>query len=234
MNSLRKTRTELAKTQSLAGLAEMAAGAAHELNNPLAVILGRTQLLLASESDETKKQMLLQIQGRTAEISEIITDLMAFARPKQPEKRSITLAELLQKAADQAEKISGLNSLESELSGDGLIDTVYVDIDQIVQSFSYIITNALQSYKGDNGPIWVECRSAKETVSVSVRDQGCGMDPDTLAKATDPFFSYRPAGRRRGMGLANAQRLLKLNGGSLRLDSQPDKGTTITVTLPKV
>lgn len=234
MNSLRKTRTELAKTQSLAGLAEMAAGAAHELNNPLAVISGRAQLLLASEEDETKKQMLLQIQGRTAEISEIISDLMAFARPKDPDKRSTTLADLLQKAADLTKKTSGLESLEAELSGAGLLDTVYVDINQVVQSLAYILTNALQSYKGDNGPIWIDVQTAKDTVTITVRDQGCGMDADTLARATDPFFSSRPAGRRRGMGLANAQRLLKLNGGSLKLDSQPEKGTTVTVTLPKV
>lgn len=234
MNSLRRTRTELAKTQSLAGLAEMAAGAAHELNNPLAVISGRVQLLLASEEDETKKQMLLQIQGRTAEISEIISDLMSFARPKEPEKRSITLAELLNKAAELVKKTNGLNALEAELSGDGLLDTVYVDISQVTQSIAYVVTNALQSYKGDNGPIWVECRSAKETVDVVIGDKGSGMDAETLAKATEPFFSFKPAGRRRGMGLANAQRLLRLNGGSLKLDSIPGQGTTVTVTLPKI
>jgi putative nucleotidyltransferase with HDIG domain len=234
MNSLRQTRTELAKTQSLAGLAEMAAGAAHELNNPLAVISGRAQLLLAAEEDETKKQMLLQIQGRTAEISEIISDLMSFARPKEPEKRSIGVRELLHKAIDLTQKTNALNSIELELSGEGLNDSVYVDIHQISQSLSYILTNALQSYKGDNGPVWIDGQSTEQFVNLALRDQGCGMDPETLAKAAEPFFSYRPAGRRRGMGLANAQRLLKLNGGSLKLDSIPGTGTTVTVTLPKV
>jgi signal transduction histidine kinase len=234
MNSLRRTRTELARTQSLAGLAELAAGAAHELNNPLAVISGRVQLLLDCEQDETKKQMLLQIQGRTAEISEIISNLMDFARPKEPDRRSITLAELLKKAADTTKQINGLSSLEADLSGDGLLDSVYVDISQVTQSLSHILTNAIQSYKGDNGPLWVECRSSKDSVDVVIRDKGCGMDPETLAKAAEPFFSFKPAGRRRGMGLANSQRLLKLNGGSLKLDSSPGQGTTVTVTLPKV
>jgi putative nucleotidyltransferase with HDIG domain len=234
MNSLRQTRTELAKTQSLAGLAEMAAGAAHELNNPLAVISGRAQLMLAAEEDETKKQMLLQIQGRTAEISEIISDLMSFARPKEPEKRSISVRELLDKAINLTKKTHGLNSIEIELSGEGLNDSVYIDIHQISQSLSYILTNALQSYKGDSGPVWIDGQSTEQFVNLALRDQGCGMDPETLAKAVEPFFSSRPAGRRRGMGLANAQRLLKLNGGSLKLDSISGTGTTVTVTLPKV
>jgi len=234
MNSLRRTRTELAKTQSLAGLAEMAAGAAHELNNPLAVISGRAQLLLASEEDESKKQMLLQIQGRTAEISEIITDLMSFARPRPPEKRSATVRELIDRAIDLTQKTNGLGAMETELSGDGLSDTVLVDVHQVTQSLACIMTNALQSYKGENGPVWIDCQQGTDTVAVALRDEGCGMDAETLAKAPEPFFSYRPAGRRRGMGLANAQRLLKLNGASLKLESVPDQGTTVTVTLPRI
>ncbi|MCE5184914.1 MAG: HDOD domain-containing protein [Planctomycetaceae bacterium] len=234
MNSLRQTRTELARNQSLAGLAEMAAGAAHELNNPLAVISGRVQLLLASEEDETKKQMLLRIQGRTAEIAEIISDLMNFARPKEPEKHSVTVKELLAKTLELTRKSNGLNSIEAELAGEGLSSTVLVDVQQVTQSLSYILTNALQSYKGENGPVWIECRPQEQTVAMAIRDQGCGMDANTLAKAAEPFYSFKPAGRRRGMGLANAQRLLKLNGGSLKLDSQPEKGTTVTITLPQV
>lgn len=234
MNSLRRTRTELAKTQTLAGLAEMAAGAAHELNNPLAVISGRVQLLLASEEDENKKQMLLQIQGRTAEISEMISDLMSFARPKEPDKRPVTPTELLQKSAELTKQNNGLESFELEFTGDGLQDTVYVDISQVAQSLTYILTNALQSYPGGSGPVRAECRSGQESVSVAIVDQGCGMDAETAAKATEPFFSYKPAGRRRGMGLANAQRLLKLNGGSLKIDSTVGEGTTVTITLPKV
>jgi putative nucleotidyltransferase with HDIG domain len=234
MNSLRRTRTELAKTQSLAGLAEMAAGAAHELNNPLAVISGRAQLLLASEEDETKKQMLRQIQERTEEISEIITDLMNFARPKPPEKRTATIRELIDKAIDLTQKTNALGTMETELSGDGLSATILVDVHQVTQSLSCIMTNALQAYKGENGPVWIDCRQGTDTVSLTIRDEGCGMDAETLARATEPFFSSRPAGRRRGMGLANAHRLLRLNNAALKLDSTPDKGTDVTVTLPRI
>ena len=235
MSTLRQTRTELAKTQSLAGLAEMAAGAAHELNNPLAVISGRAQLLLAEEQDDNKKQMLHQIQQRTEEMYKIVSDLMTFARPNQPEKQAVSVNDLIQKAIDKTCKVCGLKSMEAEISGADNCGNVYVDIHQTTQALSCILTNALQSYKGENGPVWIECSPAEENGTIVViRDQGCGMDSVTLEKATQPFFSFRPAGRRRGMGLAQAQRLLLLNGSTIKLTSEPKKGTTATITLPKV
>lgn len=236
MSTLRQTRAELARQQTLAGLAEMAAGAAHELNNPLAVISGRAQLLADSETDENKKQMLAQIRERTGEISQIVTDLLAFARPTAPRKRSVSIEELVAKAVEITCRQCGLRSMEIEIAGDAKQSAVYVDVHQVTQSVSFILANALQSYKGGSGPVWVECAESldEHAVSVAIRDAGCGMDAATLAKATEPFFSSHPAGRRRGMGLAHAQRLLTLNGGNLTIISEPDKGTTVTVTLPKV
>lgn len=236
MSTLRQTRAELARQQTLAGLAEMAAGAAHELNNPLAVISGRAQLLADSETDEDKKQMLAQIKDRTGEISQIVTDLLAFARPTAPQKRSISTEELLAKAVDITSHQCGLRSMEVEIAGAAKQAAVYVDVHQVTQSVSFILANALQSYKGGSGPVWIDCAASldEHAVSVAIRDAGCGMDAETLANACQPFFSSHPAGRKRGMGLAHAQRLLTLNGGKLNIISEPDTGTTVTVTLPKV
>ncbi|MHC5157920.1 MAG: HDOD domain-containing protein [Planctomycetota bacterium] len=236
MSTLRQTRAELARQQTLTGLAEMAAGAAHELNNPLSVISGRAQLLADSESDEDKKQMLAQIRDRTGEISQIITDLLAFARPTEPAKRSVLAEELLAKAIEATCRQCGLGSMEIEIAGEAKQAAVYVDVHQVTQSLSFVLTNALQSYKGGNGPVWIDCAESldEHAVSAAIRDTGCGMDAETLANACQPFFSSHPAGRKRGMGLAHAQRLLLLNGGDLKITSQPDKGTTVTITLPKV
>ncbi|MHC4881314.1 MAG: HDOD domain-containing protein [Planctomycetota bacterium] len=180
MSTLRQTRAELARQQTLTGLAEMAAGAAHELNNPLSVISGRAQLLADSESDEDKKQMLAQIRDRTGEISQIVTDLLAFARPTEPAKRSVLAEELLAKAIEATCRQCGLGSMEIEIAGEAKQAAVYVDVHQVTQSLSFVLTNALQSYKGGNGPVWIDC------------------------------------------------------GGDLKITSQPDKGTTVTITLPKV
>lgn len=236
MSNLRQARAELARQQSLAGLAEMAAGAAHELNNPLSVISGRAQLLLSAEDDENKKQMLFQIQQRADEITHIVSDLLAFARPAQPEKRSVSVMDLLEEAVEKVCTQCGLKTMEVDISGDAVEDGVYVDVHQITQSLAYVLINALQSYKGENGPVWITCTKSpmSNAVWVVIRDTGCGMDTEALNNACQPFYSARAAGRRRGMGLAHAQRLLLLNGGDLKLASQPAKGTTATLTLPKV
>ena len=236
MSTLRQTRTELARRESMEGLAEMAAGAAHELNNPLAVISGRAQILLDEEEDKDKKKMLRQIQRRTNEIARIVEDLMLFARPNDPEKKAVSVNELIVKAMTKVAKACKLQSLDAVLDGADVAGSVYVDAHQVGLALESILTNSQQAYKDDSGPVWIDCSVSGDGsgVVVAIRDEGCGMDAQALEKATQPFYSSYPAGRRRGMGLAQTQRLLTLNGGDLKLVSAPGEGTTVTVTLPKV
>jgi signal transduction histidine kinase len=128
-----------------------------------------------------------------------------------------------------------IQKVESEIVGIENTAQVFIDKQQIVQTIGYLLENALDSYPEGNGPIRVEGQNTPEDRNVEIRisDRGCGMNEATLSQATKPFFSARPAGRKRGMGLAHAKRLLVLNGGSLQLVSQPGKGTTVVVTLPR-
>jgi putative nucleotidyltransferase with HDIG domain len=235
MSRLRETSRQLTEAQALSAIAEMAAGAAHELNNPLAVISGRAQLLLGGEADPNKKQMLEQIGLRAVDISDIITDLMAFARPRQPQKTLVLPKQLIDEAMNKIAVKRNIKQVESEMAGVENTAEVFIDKQQIVQVLGYILDNALDSYQSGTGPIRIEGQNALEDRSVEIRiiDRGCGMDEATLSQATRPFFSARPAGRKRGMGLAHAKRLLVINGGSLQLISQPGKGTTVIITLPR-
>jgi signal transduction histidine kinase len=97
-----------------------------------------------------------------------------------------------------------------------------------------VISNSLESYTDKMAPIKITAEAEEPgLVKVQISDLGCGMDKDTLRKATHPFFSSKPAGRKRGMGLAYAQRLIQLNKGSLQITSQPGRGTTVTISLPR-
>ncbi len=232
---LKTAGDQLASVRTLEGLAEMAAGAAHELNNPLAVISGRAQLLFDSETDDNKKQMLGQIQDRAGEISEIVADLMSFARPTEAEPKLNSVRILIDEAITRTCEKHKIKKMEVEFSQVDGLGEVNVDKTQAVTAIANVLSNALDSYKGGNGPVRIDggCEQIETTAAFQIVDTGAGMDTRTLQKATQPFFSVRDAGRKRGMGLAHAQRLLRINNGSIKLASAPGEGTSVTIRLPR-
>jgi putative nucleotidyltransferase with HDIG domain len=234
LGELREDRGRLAELRSLAAIAEMAAGAAHELNNPLAVISGRVQLLYEAESDRSRKEALAQIQERAEEISRIVSDLMSFARPTEPAPKMISVRALVDEAVNQTAKRHKIKKLELELVSIDELGEVCVDDEQVITAIANILSNALESYPDRTGPIRIDggCEQPEGFAAFGIIDSGRGMNADTLAKAAQPFFSAMAAGRKRGMGLAHSQRLLQLNNGSLHLASRPGEGTTATITLP--
>ncbi|MHC4842219.1 MAG: HDOD domain-containing protein [Planctomycetota bacterium] len=221
-------------SNELGALAEMAAGAAHELNNPLSVISGRVQLLEQSESDEEKKKTLQQIRNNIEEVTHIIDDLMSFAQPSQPRPQHTSIQLMLDEATQLTAQRVGLEKVDIELHLEPDIKEVFIDSAQIVSSLANVFSNAIESYQGKTGTIEVKVDSEPEgdSVILQIIDQGCGMEPQTLSKAAYPFFSSKAAGRKRGMGLAYAQRLIQLNSGRMQIQSQTGSGTTVTVSLP--
>ena len=178
--------------------------------------------------------MLGQIRKRSKEISEIVGDLMSFARPAQPAPEKTAVRALLDAAVDQAARKQKLERLDVRMENiDGLKD-VFVDSQQMTSAIANLLVNAVESYEGGEGPIKITggYENSGDYVKLQVIDLGCGMDAETIEKAAQPFFSFKPAGRKRGMGLAHAQRLVQLNKGSLSITSQPGEGTTVTVLLP--
>jgi putative nucleotidyltransferase with HDIG domain len=220
--------------KSLDALVEMAAGAAHELNNPLSVISGRAQFLNQAEIVQEKKQALTQIQENADKISRIIEELMNFARPQEPRRVQVNVKQMLDEAVQLTSQKTGVEHINVQIEVAEDLKSVFVDSAQIVSSIANVLSNAIESYTGTLGPIKVTA-AAEESgnfVKLQISDLGCGMDTQTLEKATQPFFSAKPAGRKRGMGLAYAQRIIQLNKGRLRIISQPGSGTTVTIILP--
>ncbi len=215
-------------------LSEVAAGAAHELNNPLSVIAGRAQLLANSEADENKNQMLQQIQENATEISQIANDLMGFARPPRPRKAACEFSDILNDARDLATMKLGIESLDLQVESESSVGKVYVDSAQVVSAIANILTNAYESYGRQGGTVYAKVAQAdsRDYMIVRISDEGRGMDSETLSRCTYPFYSQRSAGRGRGMGLAHSHRLIELNEGSLSISSRVDEGTAVTIHLP--
>jgi len=227
--------TSQASAQMRDRIAEIAAGAAHELNNPLTVISGRAQLLKQQETDPTKQLMLEQITEKTGQAYEIVGQLMSYARPSAPNIRTVSPFIMLNNCIEKvnARYLDEPVDVTIDSSIENLND-IEVDSEQVIEALAQIVFNALESYESGNGPVIISgSEHLAGQVEIRIQDQGCGMSEETLQKAVEPFYSDKPAGRQRGMGLAIASSLLQNNGGQLAIESQVDKGTTVYVRLPK-
>jgi len=221
--------------EMLERIAEIAAGAAHELNNPLTVISGRAQLLKQQETDTTKKLMLEQITEKTEQAYEIVGQLMSYARPAKPNIRTVSPLIMLNNCIEKvnARYLDEPVDVTIDSSIENLSD-IEVDSEQVIEALAQIIFNALESYESGNGPVIISgSEHIAGFVEIRVQDQGCGMSEQTMQKAAEPFYSDKPAGRQRGMGLALAASIIANNGGKISLESQIDKGTTVYIRLPK-
>lgn len=219
-------------TNPVEALAEMAAGVAHELNNPLSVIAGRAQLLAQAETDGQKRHALEQIQANARDASCVVDDLMTFAQPPRPRAVATSLRQIIGEAIELAGQKTGAEHINAQVQVAPQVNDVLVDSAQIASALANVIANAVESYADTMGPVKITAGPHDGGLRLQVSDLGRGMDAETLQRATSPFFSVKPAGRKRGMGLAYASRLIQLNHGTLAIESQPDHGTTVAITLP--
>jgi len=232
---LAESQAEAARMRSLAMVGEMAAGAAHELNNPLAVISGRAQLLSRDAADEAQRKSGEVIAEHAHKASEIVTELMEFAKPAAPEASAWPLARLLGEVRRDWTTKASLSANQFNLTISDDVPEVWADASQVRKLFDEVIRNAVEAKRESaelrlNVNCWFDV--ADEKVVVRVEDNGVGMTPDVLERAMGPFFSHRPAGRGRGLGLSRAARYAEINGGGIRLSSRPDEGTAVLVSLP--
>jgi signal transduction histidine kinase len=229
---LHNAQNEILRSKTMITVGEMAAGAAHELNNPLAVISGRSQLLASQLTDPKLKQAARTISEQAHAITDIITELMAFAKPVPPKPVEYELPELVARAMHEAKSLSDPADRTIEVT---MTDMPYVLVDpqQVCAALTEVISNAIQATE-DKGQVTVHAAydAYSSRVALTVADNGCGMDEETLKRAFDPFFSSKPAGRRRGMGLAKALRWIESSGGTMRLESRLGKGTRASILLP--
>ena len=225
---------ELLHTSSISMIAAMAAGAAHEMHNPLSVISGRAQLELNRCDDEQTKHSLQVIVEQTNKTSEIIMDLMRYAKPDPPTPMLQKLAPLLDGLCQHWRSRFSLEEDQLLTDVHDPSATVYADPGQLQEILDALVTNAVEACAAESVSIKINSpsRASDETVRIVVMDNGVGMASDVLERAPDPFYSSRPAGRGRGLGLSRAQRMAEINDGKMQIESRPGIGTTITVSLP--
>ncbi len=207
------------------------------MNNPLAVISGRAQLLAGKAKTKKDRESADLIALKAQEISDIMTDLMAFARPSSPRPEVLDVADLLGRAKSRFE--SERQQKPTPPTVDIIIEQacppVLVDAGQMEEVLVELLRNAAAAADSQvNVNIRAGKAAAVHRVLIQVADDGPGMDESVLASAFTPFFSHRRAGRGRGMGLTRARRFVQNNGGRMWIESKPGEGVAVFVELPAV
>jgi PAS domain S-box-containing protein len=227
---------QLLQADKLASIGQLAAGIAHEINNPLSMILGYTQLLLRNEKDGTQRYADLRIiEKHTRTCKTIVEDLLNFARSARTKKAFAHIHAAMESVLSVVQHHLQLDGITVEKDFDDCVPPIVMDGEKIKQVFMNLIMNAKQAI-GERGVIRVRTRYDEMIgrVAIQVSDSGSGIDPRNITRIFDPFFTTKATGEGTGLGLSVSYGIVKEHGGEIVVESILGKGSTFTVTLPAI
>ena len=232
---LDRTKKQMVEAERLRIVGELASGVAHELNNPLTVVLGYSQMLLMeSNLGQSVREKLSKIQDQGIRAKKITQNLLLFARRHQMERESVDIHELL----DRALEVVGYEMKTADVAVfrqyDQTAPRIALDAHQITQVFINLIFNAYQAMQETEGAgeLRVETRFQDGHMTISVQDTGPGIAEENLGKVFDPFFTTKDIGKGTGLGLSISFGVIQEHDGSIRAENSPLKGTRFVVELP--
>lgn len=232
ITQLQRLNEQLMRAEKLAAMGTLAAGVAHEVNNPLASISSLVQMLRVEEghTPETREKLNL-ISDQIGRISQVTKDMTNFARARPAAKIETDVNGLIQTAIRLASFDEGFKDLKilTELT-DGL-SPVFADEDQLQQVFLNLFLNARDAMAG-GGTLSVCTEESTDDVIISITDTGSGITDADLPSIFDPFFTTKPAGRGTGLGLAVCYGIVTAHGGRIDVSENQPGGTRFTVNLP--
>jgi PAS domain S-box-containing protein len=232
MAEARRMQQQLVQSGKLAAIGELAAGVAHEINNPLFAILGLTEFLLKEAEPGSKAlQRLELIQQTGLEIKEIVRALLDFARENAEERHVVPLEEVVQSTVDLVRRTNAHKGVELHDAYDASRASVSASPNQLKQIFLNLIANARQAMP-NGGTVEVDVRRDGDWAVASVRDDGPGIDGAVLQRIFEPFFTTKRQTGGTGLGLSVSLGIAEAHGGTLTASSEPGRGATFTLRLP--
>ena len=230
---LRKLETDFQhelESAKLAAIGQLAYGAGHEINNPLANISSRAQTLLREESDPHRRHQLATIVAQAFRAHEMIADLMLYAKPPDVKRHWISVTDLLDQGVspwrEAAERQQTTLHVETRRAG-----RVHVDSAALATAIGALVRNALEAL-GASGDIWVEALCEGGELEVRVRDTGPGISDEVRRHMFDPYYSGREAGRGHGFGLSKVWVVVSQHGGRIDVASAVGEGAEFVMRLP--
>ncbi|MFP4451952.1 MAG: sensor histidine kinase [Desulfobacterales bacterium] len=232
--ALAQSEKQIAQADKLASIGQLSSGIAHEINNPLGIILGYTQLLARSEEPGSQKHEDLKIIERNVKACKaIVEDLLNFARSSRPKQSRVQLNELIDDVLTFVQRRSGLDNLSIIKEYDPTTPEMILDGEKIKQVLINLLMNA-QHATGNKGTIVIGTGydAANSRVQIRIKDDGYGIDSENVSRIFDPFFTTKPTGEGTGLGLAVSYGIINSHGGQIDVSSEPGRGTEFVITLP--
>lgn len=227
-------QAELFHAEKLAGIGSFAAGIAHDINNPLQLIMGLAENLVEETDLKVVHEQAREIIEAVRRTSAICRDLTQYAR--KTSARDDTMVSLNNRL-DEALKIARYAVSFHDIT----VDKQYADgveargsPDEVLHLLVNLITNAVQAMEKDGGTLSLTTRTSDDSVRLRIADTGCGIAPDLLGQIFDPFFTTKDPGKGTGLGLYNVKTIVTKMRGTIHVESRLAQGTTFTITFPAV
>jgi len=238
---IKKAQDETIKAEKLASVGRLATGVAHEIGNPIGIILGYLDLLKGTDLGlEERKDFLDRIESEITRISQIIRQLLDFSRPSSGQPVETSIHELVMETVDMLRPHPMMADIDIEWILDADTDITWTDPNQLKQVFLNIILNAADAMgnegdaddEGDKKTLTIKSLNRKAFIEILFIDTGPGIPDEELRHIFDPFFTTKEPGKGTGLGLSISYRIIEALGGTISAESTPYKGTRIIIDIP--
>ncbi|MBI2467222.1 MAG: response regulator [Candidatus Rokubacteria bacterium] len=232
--ALQRQRETLYQREKLAAMGSLLAGVAHELNNPLSVVIGRTGLLRKRLGEGPVAIHADKIAQAAERCVRIVKNFLALARERPPERQEVDLNPVVEEALELLAYTLRVDDIEVRFEPADDLPRLWADPHQLHQVVVNLVTNAHHAMRGTPPPrrITLATRFDRDRVSLRVADTGPGVPPETQSRIFEPFFTTKPSGQGTGLGLSLCQGIVEAHQGTIRLASEPGQGAAFLVELP--
>lgn len=225
-----RVERRLVESERLESLGLLAGGIAHKFNNLLLVVQGNLELLEPDlGANPASREQVSAALGATAEATELTRQIVAYAGRTLLTLRPLHVNDLITEHLDSFARAGG-GRLSLELGASDVLPRVSGDAEHLRRAITSLLINAAEALDGTDGSVKLSTTAREGCVVITVKDEGPGMDPEVLEHVFDPFFSTKFLGR--GLGLSAARGIVKEHGGEMLVESEPGRGTTVSVFLP--
>jgi two-component system NtrC family sensor kinase len=231
----RRLQEQLIQSEKMSAIGQLIAGVAHDLNNPLASVVGFSDFLSeAGEIPPALAEPLRVIRQEAERAATIVRNLLSFARRQAEQRQTESIVPLLESVLDLLRNQLMAYRVQADLIVEPDLPEIELNSNQIKQVFVNLINNAAQAImtSGTGSRITVTARPWLDGIAVTVADDGPGLSEDVAARVFEPFFTTKPEGEGTGLGLSISQGIVKEHGGRIAVETTPGAGATFTVELP--